>query len=120
MSVTDSFHAAHNARYGYAQPENAVEIVSARLRSAGLVEKPKARSAAKASPTRREARPHDYAKVYFSARRPERTALYNRDELRPGERLKSPCIITEYSATTLVPAGAKASVDPHRNIIIEP
>ena len=120
MSVIDSFHEAHNARYGYAQPDNAVEIVSARLRSAGLVEKPKARPAAKAKPARRLASPYDYAKVYFSAGRPERTALYNRDELRPGERLASPCIITEYSATTLVPAGASAAVDAHGNIIIEP
>jgi N-methylhydantoinase A len=120
MSVIDSFHAAHNARYGYAQPDNAVEIVSARLRSAGLVEKPKTRSAVNARPARRLARPYDYAKVYFSADRPERTALYNRDELRPGERLVSPCVITEYSATTLVPAGASAAVDPHGNIIIEP
>ena len=120
MSVIDSFHDAHYARYGYAQPDNAVEIVSARLRSAGLVEKPKTRSAAKARPVRRLARPYDYAKVYFSYGRPERTGLYNRDELRPGERLVSPCIITEYSATTLVPAGASAALDTHANIIIEP
>ena len=118
MSVASSFHAAHQARYGYSQPGNAVEIVSARLRSSGIVEKPETRSAAKV--VRRPARPHDYAKVYFSASRPERTALYRRHELRPGARLVSPCIVTEYSATTLVPAGARARVDPHGNIIIEP
>ena len=33
------FHRAHRARYGYAQEENEIEIVSARVRSSGLVEK---------------------------------------------------------------------------------
>lgn len=119
-SVAESFHRAHRLRYGYAQPENAVEIVSARLRSRGLVKKPKPRSAAKTKVRPLSARPVHYAEVYFSGRRPERTAIYNRDELRPGARLKSPCIVTEYSATTLVPAGAVASVDAFGNIIIEP
>ncbi|MBD0371928.1 MAG: hydantoinase/oxoprolinase family protein [Pyrinomonadaceae bacterium] len=118
VNVARSFHRAHNARYGYAQAENVVEIVSARLRSAGLVKKPLTRAEAKGRA--RKASPSGYASVYFSSRRAERACVYNRDELSPGARLESPCIITEYSATTLVPAGATATVDPQGNIIIEP
>ena len=33
------FHRAHRERYGYAQEQSEIEIVSARLRSFGLVEK---------------------------------------------------------------------------------
>ena len=34
-----AFHRAHRERYGYAQEQSEIEIVSARLRSFGLVEK---------------------------------------------------------------------------------
>lgn len=120
MSVAESFHSAHHLRYGYAQSENAVEIVSARLRSAGLVEKLKTHRAARWKGKGRAYRPSDYATVYFSGRKGERTAVYKRDELKAGARLVSPCIVTEYSATTLVPVGARARVDAYGNIIIEP
>jgi N-methylhydantoinase A len=121
LRVSESFHRAHLQRYGYAQHTNAVEIVSARLRSIGLVEKLRTRRAAEdAEGGRRRARPHAYGDVYFSGRAAERTALYKRDELRAGAHLKSPCIITEYSATTLVPVGASARVDLYANLIIKP
>ncbi len=38
-----SFHRAHQARYGYAQETNPIEIVTVRLRSSGLVEQRKER-----------------------------------------------------------------------------
>ena len=119
LRVAESFHRAHLLRYGYAQAENPVEIVSARLRSTGLVRRLKTRCAAAVSgkPT---ARPGGYAAVYFSGQRAERTALYSRDDLRAGEHLQSPCIVTEYSATTLVPAGVRARLDAFGNLIIEP
>jgi N-methylhydantoinase A len=46
-------------------------------------------------------------------------AVYRREELPAGARLKSPCVVTEYSSTTLVPAGARACVDRLGNLIIE-
>ncbi|HEY0319686.1 MAG TPA: hydantoinase/oxoprolinase family protein [Pyrinomonadaceae bacterium] len=119
-SVAESFHSAHLLRYGYAQSENAVEIVSARLRSRGLIEKLKTRRAAQLKGKGRHAHPFEYATVYFSGRKGERTAVYKRDELKAGAQLVSPCIVTEYSATTLVPEGARARVDAYGNIIIEP
>lgn len=118
--IAASFHRAHLLRYGYAQPENAVEIVSARLRASGLVKRLKTPRTLEAKGRGRAARPHSHANVYFAGRRAERTALYNRDELKAGARLESPCIVMEYSATTLVPAGASARVDMHGNLIIKP
>ncbi len=38
-NIAAAFHRAHEERYGYAQEANVVEIVSARVRSTGLVEK---------------------------------------------------------------------------------
>ncbi len=116
--VAAAFHRAHLARYGYAQERNAVEIVSARLRSRGTVERigadrPSRRGAGRTPPA-----PHTFARVHFGAR-PVRTAVYERERLPPGPLLPSPCVVTEYSSTTLVPAGSRARVDGHGNLIVE-
>jgi N-methylhydantoinase A len=116
--IAAEFHRAHLARYGYEQRANAVEIVSARLRSAGLVEKIGDEEPTARTRGRRAAAPRATAQVYFSTR-PVAAAVYAREELPAGARLQSPCVVTEYSSTTLVPAGAQALVDPRGNLIIE-
>jgi N-methylhydantoinase A len=117
--IASDFHRAHRARYGYAQEANTVEIVSARVRSTGTVEKLKTTGQRRATKTAVVASPHGYERVYF-ADGEARTAIYARDDLPRGARLRSPCIVTEYSATTLVPKGARAAVDHDGNLMIEP
>ena len=113
----DSFHRAHQVRYGYAQESNKVEIVSTRLRSLGIVEKVK-EIGAPVSRHKGFAKPHEYSMAYLAGKK-QRVAIYRRDELRAGSKLSAPCIVTEYSATTLIPPGAKAAVDRFGNLIIE-
>jgi N-methylhydantoinase A len=115
-NIAAPFHRAHQSRYGYAQPKNVVEIVSARVRSIGVIEKLKTQRF-KSSSSKTIARPHDYVATYFERKR-IRAAVYRREELSAGSRLRTPCIITEYSATTLVPESAIASIDEHANLII--
>lgn len=110
------FHRAHRARYGYAQVKNTVEIVSARLRSIGVVEKLKV-ARASFSPRGFE-KPHDFTESFFE-RKKTQVAVYRREALAPGSRLRVPCIVTEYSGTTLIPAGTGASVDRYGNVRIE-
>lgn len=116
--VAAAFHRAHLARYGYAQERNAVEIVSARVRSSGLVEKMKLGRPAARARSRAPLAPHAFAQVHFNVRA-SRAAVYAREELPAGARLRTPCIVTEYSSTTLVPSDARASVDKLGNLIIE-
>lgn len=113
--IAASFHRAHRERYGYAQEQSEIEIVSARLRSFGLVPKLPVR---KISVSSGVAKPQGNITTYFGGRKVN-AALYKRDELRGGVKLKTPCIVTEYSATTLIPADAKARVDQFGNILIE-
>ena len=118
-NIAEAFHQAHRARYGYAQEKNTVEVVGARLRSLGMVGKLKtgadpSRARKASSPV-----PRGFVSVYF-AKSASRTAVYERASLNPGARLRTPCIVTEYSATTIVPPGARAAVDQHGNLIIEP
>ena len=117
-TLAAAFHRAHRARYGYALGESAVEIVSARVRSRGLVDKPKRESIAHSTGGARTVAPQASALVYFTTK-PERVHVYARDELKAGARLRTPCIVTEYSSTTLVPGEARAHVDQEGNLIIE-
>ena len=115
--IAAAFHRAHRARYGYAQEKNVVEIVSARVRSVGVVEKLKTRRASRSS-SRRFAKPHDFAETYFD-RKKLHVAVYRRAELPVGARLHAPCIVTEYSATTLIPSGSAPGLDSYGNLIID-
>ncbi|HEY0079154.1 MAG TPA: hydantoinase/oxoprolinase family protein [Pyrinomonadaceae bacterium] len=124
-----SFHRAHQARYGYAQEANTVEIVSARVRSIGLVgsleKEALPRSGALAGGRKRAAlasveQPHASALVCLTDGRVREVSVYRREELQPCARLQSPTIVTEYSSTTLVPSGAEAMLDAHANLVIKP
>jgi len=118
-----AFHRAHERRYGYALKENSVEIVGARVRGIGLVGKLKKETAtphrASKKMSRKLATPHATSLVYF-AKQQTPVAVYVREELPRSVGLRVPCVVTEYSATTLVPPGARAFVDTEGDLIIEP
>jgi N-methylhydantoinase A len=111
--LSREFHRVHRERYGFAQEHSEIEIVSARLRSFGLVEK---------LPQRRirsgKAKPRTQVDMYLQGRK-TKAALYSRDELLAGTKLQTPCVVTEYSATTLIDADSKARIDDFGNLIIE-
>lgn len=114
-NIATAFHRAHRDRYGYAQEQSDIEIVSVRLRSIGLVDKLNVR---KIVASRGVARPHGSAIAYLAGRKIN-VGVYQRDELRGGVKLRTPCIVAEYSGTTLIPADARARVDQFGNILIE-
>jgi N-methylhydantoinase A len=115
--IAAAFHRAHLARYGYAQEKNVVEIVSARLRSIGVIEKRNSQRA-RAVTSKSFAAPHDWTEAYFE-RSKVRAAVYSREDLPAGSRLRVPCVVTEYSATTIIPDGCRSVVDSCGNLIIE-
>ena len=116
-NIAASLHQTHRVRYGYAQESNVVEIVSARLRSTGLVDGLRQK---RSTSSRKSGwvNPHASAVAYFDGKR-HRVGVYRRDDLRAGMKLRVPCIVTEYSATTLVPFGASARIDSLGNLVVE-
>jgi N-methylhydantoinase A len=114
-NIAAAFHRAHRERYGYAQEQSEIEIVSARLRSIGLVERFSMR---KIRVKKGVAKPHNTINAYLDGRKTT-VAVYERHALDGGLKLRTPCIVTEYSATTLIPADAKARVDQFGNILIQ-
>jgi N-methylhydantoinase A len=111
--LATEFHRAHRERYGYAQEQSEIEIVSARLRSFGVVEKLPLTDI-KSGKTK----PHGEVNMYLHGRKTT-AALYRRDQLLAGTKLQTPCIVTEYSATTLIDGDWKARIDGFGNLLIE-
>ena len=112
------FHAAHEQRFSYARPEAVVEVVNLRLTAIGETEKPAIRheppTNAKVSPDARGAT----KPVVFEGKSCS-TDFYRREALRPGNEIEGPAIITEFSATTVVPPDFRATVDAYRNLILQ-
>lgn len=115
-NIAAAFHRAHKSRYGYSQTESAVEIVSARVRSSGMVNRIKT-PRFRIPRSRTVEKPHEFVDTHFERKR-VRAAVYERDRLTTGSRLRTPCIVVEYSATTLVPARVSAELDGYENLII--
>ena len=116
-AIAAAFHRTHRERYGYAQEGSQVEIVSVKLRSLGLVEQMRQQKLpAQRQPSK--AKPHEKVMAYLSGQRVS-VGVYRRDELKAGTRLTTPCIVTEYSATTLLPDDVEARLDEFGNLIIQ-
>lgn len=113
--IAAAFHRAHLKRYGYAQAGDTVEIVGARLRSAGLVRPLQQKKLKK--PATKKSSSQSYAETILEGRS-HRVALYRREDLPAGFELRTPCLVTEYSSTTLIPDGTQAHVDVYGNLII--
>ena len=110
----ERFHREHHRRYGYAQPSHAVEIVTMRLRASRPA--PAIRTGAPTAPS--EVLSPAFAAVNFGGRR-LRTAVIGRSHLRPGQKHRGPAVITEYSATTVVPPAMNFRLDATGNLLIE-
>jgi len=104
-----AFHEAHRQRYGYADPARPVEVVNVR-----------ARFVAASKPvqfSRRKPRRGDARQAVVARRRGN--TFYDRALLVAGDAFSGPAVVAEYSATTVVPRGARAKVDSWGNIVIE-
>ncbi len=113
---TANFHREHQRRYGYADETREIEIVNVCVRLIGMTPKPAIPLSRKLQSTSRQAIA-GREKVYFHGRWVS-TPIYERQNLRPGNRVAGPAIITDYSATTVVLAGWQARVDAFENLIL--
>jgi N-methylhydantoinase A len=112
----DAFHQLHKLRYGFCDHARPIEIVNLRLRMIARCEP--------YTPMRRDPVPGDgdsacYAKrdVFFDGRF-LKSRFYSRDKLVPGDVLRGPAMITEYTAATVLPPGDTMRVDGFGNLVI--
>jgi N-methylhydantoinase A len=85
-----------------------------RVRATGVTDKPRL---LRASTKRRKVAPRQKAQVYLTERAAS-VPVYARDDFGAGLNLQGPAIITEYSSTTLIPAGRTIIVDEWLNLIV--
>jgi len=129
------FHNEHRRRYGYSHPGRPVELVTLRLRASvksAHVEKMDhmrkmnqikhtnhVGTAALESLSRTKlGSPSPLkASVLFDGKKLA-TKIYSRDELNSGKTYLGPAIITEYSATTVIPPGKRFHLDRAGNLIV--
>jgi N-methylhydantoinase A len=115
--MMEAFHDLHRRRFGYADAGRPVEVVNVRVRMT-------AKTPAVELPFR-ELVSGDGAQAVLKTRRVFfdgrwlQSKVYGREALVPGDSFTGPALITEYSATTVLPAGCVASVDGFRNLVIE-
>ena len=112
------FHAAHEARYGYARPDAAVELVNVRVTGRGLRPKPALpQESPAASP---DPRPAQVGETRLAAGgRWHAAPVYERGLLRPGHALAGPALVVQEDATTVVAPAWRARVDAWSNLMCE-
>lgn len=116
-SALERFHASHRKRYGYADETRPIEVVNLRVRFTAEAE-PWEPAKLPIQPGNGEHARTKKTRIHFSEE-PLDAWVYARDLLRAGDRFVGPAIITEYSATTVVPLLDSVFVDEYGNLIIE-
>jgi N-methylhydantoinase A len=122
--IAARFHEEHQRRYGYHHAGRGIELVTIRLRAslqtprqAWLVSR-KNSNAICGEKSSRRAQPIARASVFFGGK-VLTTPVFEREELASAEAMRGPAVITEYSATTVIPPGKKFWVDDAGNLIIQ-
>ncbi len=111
------FHRAHRRRYGHSDPSQPTEVVTARLKAIGPVEKPVV------APMEEGGRDPsaalvDERPVVFNGK-PLPTRCYDRSRLLPGNAIAGPGLVFQMDATTVLPPGWTARVDGYGNLVLE-
>ena len=114
------FDAAHERAYGYAAPEDPVELVNVRLAAIGVTPRPAAPRCPRAAVIP-SARSRATREVWFAeAGGWRKTNVLDRSKLLSGNVVAGPAIIEEHDASTLVHPGWTATVDEHGNLVLRP
>jgi N-methylhydantoinase A len=114
--LLERFHAEHDRTYGFAAPDEPVEVVSLRLTSVGRIPKPPAR----ALETRGTAEPKERRQVFFAESDGfVDCPIFDRYALPTGASLAGPAVVAEFDSTTVVHPGFGLRVDDLGNLVIE-
>ena len=138
QNLIADFQKEHTRRYGYTHSTREVELVTLRLRATMKFPKLEAKrdhvgTATLAHPgqvtrvgTGTLARPcraepgspsAPIVPVFFNSKTLS-TPIYSRENLTPGRISPGPAIVTEYSATSIVPPGKRFRIDPAGSLLI--
>jgi N-methylhydantoinase A len=118
--LREQFHAMHERAYGYAAPEDTVELVNVRLAAVGVTPKPRRAPLPVGGPAATTARKGQREIWFAEAGGFQSTLVFDRGKLLRGNVLAGPAIIEEPDASTLVHPGWTATVDEYGNLVLGP
>ena len=120
-NLLEDFQREHQRRYGYAHAHREVELVTLRLRATLPTTRGKVSvgtgTLARPGRTKLGSSSALTTQVMFDGKKLN-TAIYSRDALNPSRIFPGPAIVTEYSATTVIPPGKRFHLDPASNLIV--
>ncbi len=112
-----AFRREHERRYGYGYPAREIELVTLRLRA--TVKSPQASmGAAHLDRASRGGFEPEHAPVFFDGKK-VMAAIRDRGFLQAGRKYPGAAIVTEYSATAVVPPGRRFWLDGAGNLVIQ-
>jgi N-methylhydantoinase A len=120
LRAANDFHAAHERRFGYSDPNERVQVVNVRLKARGVATSPPLERQEVVSGKTVE--PVMTRRVVFAQMDSPVTyevPIYERTDLQPGSVFTGPAIIMQYDTTTVVPPEWSGRVDAVSNIILE-
>lgn len=115
-NLIPKFHDAHQRRYGYSHREREIELVTLRLRT--TMKSTRMRLSHLYARTSTPSLLPGAVPVFYGGKKVA-TAVHARERLLPGRKYSGPAVITEYSATTVVPPGASFHLDRAQNLVLE-
>lgn len=112
------FHQAHERAYGYAAPEDPIELVNVRLTALGVSPKPRLQSLDQGQgDVSRAVKGH--REVWFAEKQGFVSCpILDRSRLYWGDVVSGPAVIEELDATTVVHPDYEAFVDQHGNLLL--
>jgi len=116
-ATAEAFAAAHRARFGFEVPDDELIVEAVSVEVVGAADAP---SASRSFSVQTVTPPPVRASraIWFGGAAVE-TSIYSRDDLKFGHMVVGPAVITEASATTVLEAGWRASVDGLENLVLE-
>jgi N-methylhydantoinase A len=116
--LAEAFYEEHRRLYGYAVEDETVTLANLRLVAVHhlppIVPAPRPPDGPDPLAALVGVRP-----VHFGDAGWCRTSIYDRERLRPGNRVRGPAVVQELDSTTLVPPERTCAVDPRGNLVIE-
>jgi N-methylhydantoinase A len=113
--LTARFHDEHGRQHAYKREDTPVEIYQLKVTAIGSIPKPQLPHE---GIEEHDPEPQGHREAVYGDEGAVRTAVYRRDDLRPGARIEGPAIIEQLDSTVVVPPEDKAEVDGWSNIII--
>jgi N-methylhydantoinase A len=116
--LIEDFRREHQRRYGYSYPERELELVTLRLRA--VIPSPTHAGTPMPRPAGRErlGGMPEHAAVSFGGKK-LRSVIYARELLPIAKKYSGPAVVTEYSATTVIPPGMHFRLDRTGNLVIQ-